>query len=148
MICAWDRFLSVLPVWLRQEVREQTQLQELRLRQDMPPELIFKEKRLWLKQPVIRQDLSFVLNAASRYSPWTASSMAQGYVTAPGGHRIGICGEAVIKEGSVSGIREVTSLCLRVARDYPGIAEKAGKLPGSVLILGAPGWGKPRCCGI
>jgi stage III sporulation protein AA len=29
-----------------------------------------------------------------------------------------------------------------VARDFPGIAARVGKVKGSVLILGPPGWGK------
>ena len=63
-------------------------------------------------------------------------------VTAPGGHRIGLCGEVVCKDGIVTGIREISSLCIRVARDFPGIAKRAADAPGSILILGAPGWGK------
>ena len=142
MICAWDGVLSVLPVWLRKEVRETEAVQEIRLRLGKPPELIFSNRRQWLGQAVSAQDLSFSLNAASRYSPWASASTAQGFVTAQGGHRIGICGEAVIREGEVTGIREISSLCIRVARDFPGIAREAGELSGSVLILGAPGWGK------
>ena len=40
------------------------------------------------------------------------------------------------------GIRENSSLCIRVARDFPGIARRAADAPGSILRLGAPGWGK------
>ena len=82
------------------------------------------------------------INAASRYSPWAAATTAQGYLTAPGGHRIGLCGEVVCKDGIVTGIREISSLCIRVARDFPGIAKRAADATGSILILGAPGWGK------
>ena len=67
--------------------------------------------------------------------------MKQGYLTAPGGHRIGVCGLSLYKNGYPEGIREITSLCIRVARDFPGIAEKV-PATGSVLVLGAPGWGK------
>lgn len=144
MMCDWKSLLSVLPVWLRQEVDNpgREELQELRLRLNAPPELVLKSRNCWLSRTVSREDLSFCVNTASRYSPWAAATAAQGYITAPGGHRIGICGEGVCKDGSVSGIREVTSLCIRVARDFPGIGKVAGDLEGSILILGAPGWGK------
>lgn len=144
MMCDWKSLLSVLPVWLRQEVDNpgREELQELRLRLNAPPELVLKSRSCWLSRTVSREDLSFCVNTASRYSPWAAATAAQGYITAPGGHRIGICGEGVCKDGSVSGIREVTSLCIRVARDFPGIGKVAGDLEGSILILGAPGWGK------
>ncbi len=42
----------------------------------------------------------------------------------------------------MGGIRNVTSVCIRVARDYPGIGDALKQIEGSLLILGAPGWGK------
>ena len=39
-------------------------------------------------------------------------------------------------------MKNISSLCIRIARDFPGIAASASKLPGSLLILGPPGWGK------
>ena len=79
---------------------------------------------------------------ASRYSPWAAATVSQGYITAPGGHRIGLCGETACQNGRVQSIREIQSLNIRVARDFPGIGKKAAENPGSILILGSPGWGK------
>ena len=144
MLCNWDHFLRILPPSFRQAVDEQgrEQLQELRLRLDGPPELVLPGKRLLLANTVIREDLSFCINAASHYSPWAAATMANGYLTAPGGHRIGLCGTAVCRDGSVTGFSDIRSLCIRIARDFPGIARKAEHLSGSILILGAPGWGK------
>lgn len=143
MKCAWESLLTVLPPWLRQQVDvagKQT-LQELRLRINAPPELKLGERRIWLKDPVSREDLLFCINTASRYSPWAAATISQGYLTIRGGHRIGVCGEAVCNEGHMTGIREIRSLNIRVARDFPGIAKDLHPTD-SVLILGAPGWGK------
>ena len=41
----------------------------------------------------------------------------------------------------MTGIREVTSLCIRIAKDFHGISEGI-PIDCSILILGAPGWGK------
>lgn len=144
MICAWQELLQILPVWLRGEVDklEKSCLQELRLRDGHVPELKLSSGSRWLVRAVTQEDLSFIVNMASRYSPWTAFTMAQGYLTAPGGHRIGICGDAVIKDGEVTGIRQITSLCIRVCRDIPGIGKQIAEYDGSVLILGPPGSGK------
>ena len=68
--------------------------------------------------------------------------MLKGYITAVGGHRIGICGDAAVKEDKFSGIRTPSSLCIRVARDFSGIAAKASGVTGNILILGPPGSGK------
>ena len=143
-MCAWKELLSILPLSLRAEtdLLGNEKLQELRLRINEPPELVLLGKSHWLKGKISRDDLNFIVNTASRYSPWAASTVAQGYITAPGGHRIGLCGEVVCRNGTVEGIREVHSLCIRIARDFPGIGKDAADLKGSILILGAPGWGK------
>lgn len=144
MRCAWNELLSILPARLRAEVDNlgKTSAQNLRLRINAPPELNCGAVTHWLIGTVTREDLNFCINAASRYSPWAATTIQKGYITAPGGHRIGICGEAVIKNGEISGLRELSSLCIRIARDYPGVSGDLAKQPGSTLILGAPGWGK------
>ncbi len=142
MRCAWQELLSVLPVRLRTGLHREQNLQEIRLRLGLPPELVMAEGSRWLCGNVTREELTFCVNTASRYSPWNAAGMAQGYLTAPGGHRIGICGQAVMQEGQMTGFREIRSLCIRVARDFPGIAEPLAGERGSVLIIGAPGWGK------
>lgn len=143
MMCAWKALLAVLPPWMREDVDRlgSESLQELRMRINAPPELVLDGKSLWLSRAAGHADLQYVINGASRYSPWAAESASQGYITAPGGHRIGLCGEVAIHNGTVTGIRSIHSLCVRVARDFPGIGK--GFFPeANLLILGSPGWGK------
>ena len=144
MKCAWHELLAILPPWLAREVDRQVkdEPQELHLRLNQPPQLICRYVSMWLSRRITRDDLNFCVNTASRYSPWAAQSAAQGYITASGGHRIGICGEAVMADRQMTGIRNIHSLCIRVARDFPGIAEDYGAMEGSVLIIGPPGSGK------
>ena len=143
MKCTWEALLSVLPPKMRMEVdrhgREESE--EVRLRLNRPAELVLHHATHRLDVITTVEDIQFVVNTASRYSPWAASTISKGYITAPGGHRIGLCGECVVKEGCVSGIRTVTSLCIRVARDFSGIGQGLPK-SGSLLILGPPGAGK------
>ncbi len=144
MTCAWKALLNVLPIWMRKEVDRQgaLSLQELRLRINSPPELVFAGESNWLERNITQEDLQYTVNAASQYSPWTAATASQGYLTIIGGHRIGLCGETVVRQGKVTGVKNLSSLCIRVARDFPGIAKSLTKITGSVLILGPPGWGK------
>ena len=127
----WNRtqLLAILPQGLRQEHFDDAR--EIRLRLGQRPRLVTGRGFRDLDGTVGEADLKFVVNAASRYSPWNAESMKHGYLTAPGGHRIGLCGDGAA----------LTSLCIRVARDVRGIA--AGlPMDGSLLILGPPGTGK------
>lgn len=144
MRCQWQELLRVIPQWMRADVDKygQLQMQELRLRLGQKPELRMGQSNRWLSGTVSQEDINFVVNTTSQYSPWAASTTAQGYLTVHGGHRVGLCGEAVIYQGSMTGIRNVTGLCIRVARDFPGIAAGAKHLNGSILILGPPGSGK------
>lgn len=143
MICAWQPLLHILPTSIRQEVDRlgKDKLQELRMRLGMPSELICSDRCIQLKQPVSSEMLQFVVNTACRYSPWTAATAAEGYITTQGGHRIGLCGEAVIRDGRMADMKRITSVCIRVARDFPGIG-KAAPNSGCLIILGKPGSGK------
>ena len=144
MRCAWQAYMNLVPIWMRKRVDElgREELQELRLRLGTPPELVLKGKRIWLERPVCTEDLKFCVNMASKYSPWAASSVEKGYITAFGGHRVGICGDAVLHNGVMSGVRTITSVNLRVSRDFSGIATAMTDYSGSVLIIGQPGSGK------
>lgn len=144
MRCAWQAYINLLPHWMRQEVDKQGRdaLQELRLRIGQKPEMVFQNKTCVLDGTVGKEDLSFVVNAASAYSPWTAATVAQGFLTAPGGHRIGVCGVSTMNKDKMTGISAPTSLCLRVARDFQGIARRAAAITNSILIIGPPGCGK------
>ena len=142
MRCAWQAYLNLLPLWLRADVDKlgKDRLLETRLRNHCPPELITTSGSVWLQRLVEKEDLTFVINVASGYSPWTAETAAQGYITAQGGHRIGLCGRATVTNREMTGISVPTSLSIRVAKDFSGIA---GSVNGeSILILGAPGSGK------
>ena len=144
MMCAWKELLAILPPRLRPDVDRhgKADLQELRLRLDQMPLLCCCSGRRNLAGAVTAEELNYVVNTACRYSPWTASTSASGYLTAPGGHRIGLCGDAVIKDGEMTGFRRIRSLNIRVARDFPGIGAELAVKNGNLLLLGPPGSGK------
>ena len=88
-------------------------------------------------------------SAARRGTRYTAMQRAcgRGFLPLEGGHRLGLCGTAVAENGSVTGVRRISSLNLRVARQIdalddiiaPYIGEGA---PFSLLVLAPPGCGK------
>ena len=144
MICQWQEVLSILPLWMRQGVDElgKNDMQELRLRLWSKPQIVLERKSVWLERLICSDDLSFCINTATKYSPWTSGSIAEGFVTAPGGHRIGICGSCVYEGDRLKNISHITSVCIRVARDFEGIARSLYHHNNSILIIGAPGSGK------
>ncbi len=144
MICQWQSLIKILPTWMRTPVDKhgKNTLQELRMRLNMPPELICADGNIWLEQTVLSEDIRFCINVASQYSPWSVSTVKNGFITVCGGHRIGICGTFVLDNGKIISINTPNSLCIRVARDYTGISKDLASHSGSMLIIGPPGSGK------
>lgn len=125
---------------------EQRRVEELRLRLgERPTALIFgQERELPGAGPVTGESLRRLLELATGASPYAAGeAVRQGYVTAPGGVRIGLCG--LVRPGSqgswaLSGLR---SAALRIPREIRGCGESLCAAPFvSTLILSPPGGGK------
>lgn len=148
MICYWRELLDLLPPWLREPANggdQDKHLREIRLRVGQSPQFITETgERYPSCRRVGPEDLAFTINIVSRFSAYAAMGMAKGYLTARGGHRVGLCGTAVMQNGTITAMKELNSLCIRVARDMPGLAASlVGRLGrGSVLLLGPPGSGK------
>lgn len=148
MQCCWKELMDLLPPWLRiitdREGKDKP-IGEIRLRLGRTPQFTGWGQEWRLSDRVVTgADLHFVVNVASQYSPYAAQSMAQGFLTARGGHRIGLSGQWVIRDGGLQGMKHIRSVCIRVARDVQGVASGLmDRLTGeSVLILGKPGMGK------
>lgn len=75
-------------------------------------------------------------------------TLVQGYVTLDGGYRVGICGSAAVSDGRIVGIREVTTLSIRIPHAVPPIGEEICRMISElgftrgVLIYSPPGVGK------
>ena len=96
---------------------------------------------------VSRADIADTFQNICNYSVYTRQNeIINGFVTMYGGHRAGICGTAVINNDKILNIRDISSINIRIAREYKGCAkqltDKLGKLSGGVLICGAPCSGK------
>lgn len=144
MQCAWDMLIRLLPIRFREITDKlgKNELNEVRLRQGLPPELVFRNGSRVLQSEVTIDDLRQTIHFASQHSPWSASTLNQGYITAPGGHRVGVFGRFTVGHDGAWTLQTPSMICLRVARDYYGIAEKVRHTEGSILIIGPPGCGK------
>lgn len=74
------------------------------------------------------------------------NEIKNGFVTMGSGHRVGLCGTAVISHGEISSVRDISSLNIRIAREIPDAAEellqRVGSVEGGLLIVGMPCSGK------
>lgn len=113
----------------------QGQLEEVRIREARPLEVITSERSWFLgpsgvtHQPESayipdREDCGKMLNLISHHSLYALEEeLRRGYVTIEGGHRIGLVGRAVVEDGRVRRLRSVTGFSLRMAREVRGAAK-------------------------
>ena len=151
----WEQAAAVLPEQRRNSLYalggdRLDALEELRLRRGWPMTALFPEGEVETDgPPVAEDDLRQVVENATQASAHTAlDRVRQGFVTLRGGHRVGLCGSVVRREGQIVTLRDISSLSVRVARPVEGQA--AELLPQltengvflSTLILAPPGAGK------
>ena len=95
-MAAFQEILDVLPA--RYRTLDVSNVQELRLRAGQSPAVVENGAERRLAGLVRQEELSEILQRATQQSAYACTqSLRQGFVTLPGGHRIGVCGSAVVK---------------------------------------------------
>lgn len=152
---AFEQAVAALPGGLQREalaLSQETRLscEELRLRAGRT--IAFSSighETVFGKQIIRTEDLQETLGRATRYSVHSfGESLQNGFVTLEGGHRLGLCGTAILRDGAVSGIRSLSSINLRIASQVRGAADMVTSSllkngwPVSTILLSPPAWGK------
>lgn len=161
----FDQAVGIFPIELRElllslPVQIKKQVYEIRIRNDLPLHLCLGGRQAFLtteggltehppKGCVIidRNTLAECFRSVCGYSVHAhQEDMKRGFITLSGGHRVGICGTCVSENGQISGVREISSLNIRIAREIYGAADELihllGEKPSGTLIAGVPGSGK------
>ena len=151
----FDRAALLLPHNLRERARElkreeRTSCEEFRLRLGYPASIVMPEgERNMGGDPVTKRELGFVLEAATGASVHSASSrLAEGFITAKGGFRVGLCGAVGLSGGEPGGFTSVSSAAIRISREHKGACVPiidsvySGGEVRSTLIISPPGGGK------
>ena len=94
-------------------------------------------------------DIAETIERISQYSFYAYEpELCLGYITLPGGHRVGVSGQAVIENGTVRAWRHISSINFRVAHGVIGCADavlpllyEAGRIM-HTMIISPPGCGK------
>lgn len=161
-----ERAADCLPPRLRAALgaltrEEKDSIEEIRLRSDSAviftcrdgPRFLCSGRlsRVWstCSEYISKKELEDCFERLCGYSVHAhIDSLVRGFVTSAGGNRAGICATAVTENGRVTGIRDVSSIDIRIAHSVNGAADEIYKryysgdaLP-SVIIAGAPGAGK------
>ena len=157
--------LTIFPKTLRAKfsgvIAEFEKLQEIRLRVNAP--LICKvAQEEWLLDAagkrcrdkalayhVSASDIRETMASVSHYSMYAyEEEIKQGFITIRGGHRVGIAGKAILENGKIKTIQNITFLNIRIAHQIKGCASalmtylyRDGQFF-HTLIISPPGCGK------
>lgn len=95
-----------------------------------------------------KEELSETLNYISNYSMYAfEEQIKKGYITLPGGHRVGLAGRVLWENQAVKNIRHISFLNIRIAHEVTGCADcilpyiHDGKRLYHTLLI------SPPCCG-
>lgn len=137
-------------------------LQEIRLRASGPVMLLLDQRECFLTGAgeitchpqralhIGRKELDGIMNHICRYSVYAfEEELRQGFLTVPGGHRIGVAGQVVTDEGGiVRKLKHISYLNIRIAHEVLGAADAVmpflyhrGRFL-SGMIISPPGCGK------
>ena len=124
-------------------------VEEIRLRCGQRCSIYFSGQEKSLMKIITKDDLSHTLNNLIRHSYYAyEEDLAKGFITITGGHRVGICGKAIIKGGEPTLIKEISSINIRFAKEIIGCANSIipriiqDNMPLNTLIVSPPGCGK------
>ncbi len=113
-----------------------SELEEIRLRQGLPVILQYRDGVFYLSDkghPVLvgenlyltsGEDIKEALELVSKSSIYAyQEDLARGFITLPGGNRVGISGTAISSGNKISGIKDITSLNYRIAHEVIGCGD-------------------------
>lgn len=130
--------------------QEEGQVREIRLRAGETAQLVTAKGMVSCPGRLSQQQVNQTAEALCEHALYArAEEQRQGFVTLRGGHRMGLCGRVIAQGQSIRALREISSLCIRVAGQWRGAAD--GLMPYltdgqgrvySTLIVGLPGMGK------
>lgn len=148
-----EEVISIFPrqlLEILEEMKIETKrLQELRIRAERPVIALQNGKETVSRRIVSQKQVHEILAYLGNYSLYAyEEEIRQGFLTLPGGHRVGLAGKAVMEEGRIRTLTDVSSLNIRFAHEVKGCADQIfpwlwdGDRLCMTLIVSAPGGGK------
>lgn len=135
--------------YLTEEIKETEVIREIRLRRERPVIVSCQKEEKILQIIPTEREIRDIVEGACGYSGYAfEEEIRKGYLTVPGGHRIGLVGKAVMTERGIQTLKNISALNIRVAHPRIGCGEKwkdffyEKGVPCHSLIISPPGCGK------
>lgn len=146
----FEMLINIFPERIKNELfslpnEVKTLAQEIRVSKNI--RIICGKNIIPLEIKIAKDDMSEIFKKICGYSVYSfEDQLKDGFITFKGGNRIGIASSAVLENGKIKNIKDVTSLNIRICKEIKGCSEKlwqiiSGDSLGS-LIVGCPSSGK------
>lgn len=148
-------YLKYLPTEIRRKIEEYIfnlkNLEEIRIRTNKPIILNFGTKEEIVEHLTTKNEIATILEKICNNSIYSyQEEICEGYITIPGGHRIGLVGNCIYENNTIKNIKEISSLNFRIAKQIKGISTNALKYVldlnkntiHNTVIISPPGAGK------
>lgn len=162
---AFDSAVEVLSEDIREVLKnipdsKKNTIQEIRIRTNKPLALsdgavtVFTDNNGKIMYTM--NDRNFIVSQRSVYDTFRRlcdysvysrqDEIKNGFITVKGGHRVGLCGTAVLTDGKISALNDISSMNVRIARQVFGVSQEIidhlYPFDSGVLIAGMPSSGK------
>jgi len=94
-------------------------LTEIRLRINCPLIIFIKNNEYVISEYIVNEeDIKTAFNLITEYSAYSfESSIRNGYITIPGGHRVGLGGQVVMDDKGINIIKNIKFMNYRISHD-------------------------------
>ena len=148
-----DTALAVLPERIARSIARcmpEKPVEEIRLRVARPVQIVTADGEFFPESAAFTaEEAARLLERLCMHSVYAhTEELKNGFVTLPGGARVGVCGRPAVDNGSIIGLTEAYCFNFRIARQVVGCAEGVMRFllncgePVSALIVSPPGGGK------
>lgn len=136
---------------LKQSIKDEDFIEEIRIRQNNPIILKFCNKEEIINYCIVTEEIMQIMQYLCDNSIYSyQNQICSGYITIKGGHRVGVTGSVVIQDNKIININYISSLNFRVAKQIKGASNYVLKYVLNIennsvyntLIVSPPGGGK------
>lgn len=161
------QILSIFPNHIREKfvqvAKRADELREIRLTAELPVRILCGEREFFLTERgemkpklsgevwrITSGEVELILNHICSYSRYAyEEDIRQGFLTVPGGHRIGVAGQVILGEnGRIKNMKYIRCLNIRISHEILGAADPLMPLVHNreqllnTLLIAPPGCGK------
>lgn len=160
-----QEILGIFPKYLRnlwlEAAAHVEEIQEIRLRCNQPVILMLRNKECFLSEEgkihfcaehahrTDYRELESIMNHVCNYSLYAyEKEIRAGYLTIPGGHRLGVAGQVIWENHEVKNIRNISCINIRISHEIKGAADavlpylyREGEFCNG-MVISPPGCGK------